>query len=243
MSVQEGMRLYLSDRSILRSCLYVAALLGAALLIVWPRDSLESALRTGLAPESFVIVATCLLLCLLFLGARFGVQDFSTDPSVQLQEHVRLTSVPLARLIGGRAAFIFLHTLLLLLLGAPFLAAAMAVGGAEPPQLFRSLAVIGAAAVASRTLGLLVLCVFGARQPLREIALFPTLIALQIAAFLAVPPASPFHVLSDVTKTPGGSPEWLFSILANLGIAAAFCGLSVLALWAVRGIARRNARG
>ena len=242
MSVTEGLRMYLSDRSILRSCLFFAALLGVALLVVWPRDSLESALRTGLAPESFVIVATCFLLCMLFLGIRFGVQDLSTDPSVQLQEHVRLTPVPLGRLIGGRAAFILLHSVLLLLLGAPFLATAMAVGGAEPSQLFRSLAVIGSAAAASRTLGLLALCVFGSRQPLREIVVYPVFISLQIAAFLALPSASPFHALYQAVKTPG-SPEWLICILANLGMAATFCGLSVLALGAVRAVARRNVRG
>jgi len=242
MSVPDGMRMYLSDRTILRSCLYLAVLLGMALLVVWPRDTLESALRTGLAPESFLIVATCFLLCMLFLGVRFGVQDLSPDPSIQLQEHVRLTPVPLGKLIGGRAAFILLHSLLLLFLGAPFLAAALAVGGAEPPQLFRSLAVIGAAAAASRALGLLALCVFGSRQPLREIVLYPVVIALQVSAFLVLPPVSPFHALSAVVKAPG-SPEWLICTLANIGMAAAFCGLSVLALAAVRAVAGRNVHG
>jgi hypothetical protein len=238
MSVQEGMRMYLSDRLILRTCFYLAVVLGVALLIVWPRDPLEFALRTGMAPAAFAIVATCFLLCMIFLEARFGAQDLSADPSVQLREHVRLTSVPLGRLVGGRATFAFFHTLLLLLLGAPFLAAAMAVGGAGLPRLFRALAIIGAAGVASRTLGLLALCLFGAGRPMREIIMYPVLIALQITAFVAAPFVSPFHALNT-----GDPEEWLPCVLANFGLAALFCGFSVLALAAVRIRAKRGTHG
>jgi hypothetical protein len=238
MSVQEGMRTYLSDRLILRTCLYLAAVLGVALLVVWPRDPLMFALRTGLAPEAFSIVATCFLLLMIFVEARFGAQDLSADPAVQLPERVRFTSDPLGRLVGGRAAFAFLHTLLLLLLGAPFLAAAVAVGGAGPTRLFRAFAILGAAGVAMRALGLLFQCVLGARRPMREIIMYPVLIALQIAAFAAAPVLSPFHALNA-----GDPPEWLPCVLANLALAAVFCGFSILALWAVRARARRDTNG
>ena len=238
MSVREGMRMYLSDRLILRACLYLSAVLGVALVVVWPRDPLEFALRTGMAPEAFAIVATCFLLFMIFLEARFGAQDQSTDPTVQLQEHVRLTSVPLVTLVGGRATFAALHTLLLLLLGAPFLAAGMAVGGAELPRLFRALAITGAAGLASRMLGLLALCTCGTRRPMREILMYPVLVIVEIVAFAAVPSFSPFHALNA-----GDPSEWFPCVLANLGLAAVFSGFSVLALAVVRSRAKRKAHG
>lgn len=243
MSIREGIRTYLSDQLILRTCMYLAAALGVALLVVWPRGSLEAALRSGAGTDSFTVVAICFLVCMLFLEARFGAQDFSADPAVHLQEHVRLTPVPLARLVGGRAGFAFLHTLLLLLLGAPFLAAAMAVGGAGLPHLFRSLAVIGAAGMAARSWGLLSLCVLGTRRPLREMMLYPVLVTMLIVTFLAAPSASPFHALNEVLNITGGFPGWLLCTAASLGAAVAFCGFSILALAVVRVRARERENG
>ncbi len=243
MSVREGFRKYLSDPLILRTCLYLAAGLGAALFIVWPRSALETAVRTGMGPGAFALVATFFLALLLLLEARFGAQDFSTDPTVHLQEHVRLTRASLMRLVGGRATFGFLHTLLLLLLGAPFLAASLAVGGMGLPHLFRGLAIIGAAGLASRALGLLSLCVFGTRRPLREIALYPVLVGILIATFLTAPSVSPFWTLNKLLVDAGGFPTWLLSVLADLAAAFVFFGLSVLALSAVRARAQRFPHG
>ncbi len=244
MSVKEGIRIYLSDRLILRTCLYLTAVVGVALFVMWPRAALEVAVRTGTASETFTAVAVCFLVCLVFLDARFGAQDLSTDPDVQLHEHVRLTAVPLVRLVGGRVMFALLHTLLLLLLGAPFLAAAVSVGGAGLAHLFRALAIIGAAGLAGRACGLLAHCCFGSRRPLREGVLYPVLIALLVVTFLVAPAVSPFHALNSLVKPSGGFPEWILCTGANLGMAAAFGGFSILALAAVRARAKgRNENG
>jgi hypothetical protein len=243
MSAREGVRTYLSDRLILRTCLYFAAALGAALLAAWPRASLEAMIRTGASSDTFTVVAMAFLVCLLFLGARFGAQDFSPDPAVQLPEHVRLTDVSVLRLVGGRASFAILHTALLLLLGAPFLAAAAAVGGAGLPHVARALAVIGAAGLAGRAIGLLAHCVIGVRRPLRDVALYVFLIAILIATFLAATSASPFYGLYALLEPSEGFPEWLVCASGNFLMAAAFWGLSILALAVVRARARSFTRG
>ncbi|HVO37723.1 MAG TPA: hypothetical protein VMV03_01730 [Spirochaetia bacterium] len=243
MSVREGVRTYLSDRLVLRTCLYLAAALGAAVLAAWPRASLEAIIRTGASSDTFTVVAMAFLVCLLFLGARFGAQDFSPDPAVQLPEHVRLTAVSLLGLVGGRASFAVLHTILLLLLGAPFLAAAAAVGGAGLTHVARALAILGAAGLAGRAIGLLSNCIMGARRPLRDIALYLFLVAVLIATFLVATAASPFYGLYALLEPSEGFPEWLVCVAANLLLAAAFWGLSILALAVVRARARSFMKG
>jgi len=91
--VVEGMRLYFSERRILRSYLFVAGALGLVLAAMWPRGTIEAALREGAASDTFTVVAACLLLFLLILGARYGVEDFAPEAAARLREYVTLTPV------------------------------------------------------------------------------------------------------------------------------------------------------
>jgi hypothetical protein len=111
MSVREGVRAYLSEQEVLRASLYVAGMLGLALLAMWPRGSLETALRTGAASDTFTVVAICFLLALLYLGARWGAEDYTANPAVQLHEYVTMTPVSLLSLVSGRLLVGLLHTL------------------------------------------------------------------------------------------------------------------------------------
>jgi hypothetical protein len=241
MSVREGMHVYLSDRRTLRACLYLAAALGLALLAVWPRGTLEAAVRTGQASDTFTVVAVCFLIALLYLGARFGAEDFSSDPSVQLKELVTLTPVPLATLVAGRFAFGLLHTLVLLLLGAPFLVAAMAVGGVELPQALRALAIIGAASLAARMIGLCALALVGERRPARDLILFFAVTASAAAAFFALPAVSSFRAIGALVRGDGS-----FSLLpagTDLAAAVLLAGCTLGILSGARARAKRRAPG
>ena len=241
MSVREGMHAYLSDGRTLRACLYLAAALGLALLAVWPRGTLEAAVRTGQASDTFTVVCVCFLVSLLYLGARFGAEDFAADPRVQLTELVTLTPVPLASLVAGRFVFGLLHTLVLLLLGAPFLVAAMAVGGVGFPQALQALAIIGAASLAARMCGLCALALVGARRPARDILLFFAVTAPAAAAFFVRPAASSFRAIASLARGDGS----LSLLPAGVDLAAAIllaaCTLGVLS--GARARAKRRAPG
>jgi len=241
MSVREGMHAYLSDRRTLRACLYLAAALGLALLAVWPRGTLEEAVRGGQATDTFTVVAVCFLIALLYLGARFGAEDFTADPSVQLRELVTLTPVPLASLVAGRFVFGFLHTVLLLLLGAPFLAAAMAVGGVGVPQALRALAIIGAASLAARMCGLCALALVGARRPARDLLLFFAVTASAAAAFYFHPDASSFRGIAAMARAGGGLS--LLPAGTDLAVAVLLAGCTLGVLSVVRARAKRHAPG
>jgi len=241
MSVREGMHVYLSDRRTLRACLYLAALLALALLAVWPRGPLEAALRTGQVSATFSVVAICLLVAGLYLGARFGAEDFSTDPNVQLQELVTMTPVPLLSLAAERLTVGVLHTLLLLLLGAPFLVAAMAVGGADAAQLLQTLVLVGSASLAARMTGLLVRSATGARRPLRDIILFFCVTGAAAAVFLLAPSASAFRVVGALGRGSVRAP--LLPAAADAA-AAAVLAAGALAVFAVmRARAGQRQRG
>jgi hypothetical protein len=238
--VAEGMRVYLSERGILRTYLFIAGALGLAVLAMWPRSTIEAALRGGGAADTFTVVAACFLLFLLYLGARYGAEDYSADSTVQLREYVTLTPVPLFSVIGGRLMFAVLHTFLLLLIGAPFLAAAMAVGGAGFPQALAALAVIGAASLAARMCGLLVLTLVGGRRPLRDLLLIPVLAASLVVTFFLAPRTNPFHAIAFLLKDADGPSACLASAGVDLGaaLALAACSLGVLSM--VRGRAHRR---
>jgi uncharacterized membrane protein len=247
MSVREGVRAYLSEQEVLRASLYVAGLLGLALLALWPRGSLETALRTGAASDTFTVVAICFLLALLYLGARWGAEDYAANPTVQLHEYVTMTPVSLLSLVSGRLLVGLLHTLVMLLLGAPFLVAAMAVGGAGVPEAFRALAVIGAASLAARMCGLLTRTLIGTRRPLREILLFLVLAAVFGSTFFVAPAVSPFSALAGLLNPAEESSVSIRCALAYLAVAVllAACALAVLTGTRVRARARagRAARG
>ena len=241
MSIRDGMHVYLTDSRTLRACLYLAAALALVLLLVWPRGPLEVALRAGQAPDTFTVVAICFLVSALYLGARFGAEDYSRDPSVQLRELVTLTPVPILSLVVGRFVFGVLHTLLLLLLGAPFLVAAMAVGGAGVPQLLQALAMIGLASLSARMAGFLALAVAGARRPLRDIVLTCGVTAAAAAAFFLSPAQSSFRAMAALVR--GQTHPAVLPAAADAAAAALLAAAAGGVLTVVRARARARGQG
>ena len=75
MTIREELRICLTDRGILRASFAVPVVLGLSLLAMWPRGTLETALRIGAVTDTFPVTATCFLLVLLYLGARWGADD------------------------------------------------------------------------------------------------------------------------------------------------------------------------
>jgi len=222
---------------LLRTCLFTAGVLGLCLLAMWPRGTIEAALRAGTAPDTFTVAAVCCLLLLLYFGARFGAEGFSPESAAQLRELVTLTPVSLTLLIGTRMMSAALHTLLMLLAGAPLLAAAMAVGGAGVPQALCALAVIGAATLAARTCGFLFLVLVG-RRAIRELLLIPFLAASLVLTFFAAPGMNPFHAIVFLLKSSDAPRSALVCAADDLGIALVLAGSAR----AVMSAARRRAQ-
>jgi hypothetical protein len=238
--VVEGMRLSFSERGILRTYLFIPGALGLALIAMWPRSTIEATLRAGIAADTFTVVAVCFLLFLVYLGARFGAEDFTADSGAAIREYVTLTPVPLVSVVGGRATFAVLHTFLLLLLGAPFLAAAMAVGGAGIGQALSALAVIGAASLSARMCGLLFLALVGGRRPLRDLLMIPVLASSLVVTFFLAPQSNPFHALASLLKDNGGASAALACAALDLGAALVLAACALAVLSGVRGRAKRR---
>ena len=241
--VVEGMRLCFSERRILRSYLFAAGGLGLALAATWPRGTFEAALREGAASDTFTVVAGCLVLFLLILGARYGAEDFTPEAAARLREYVTLTPVSLLSVIGGRMVFAALHTVILLLLGAPFLAAAMAVGGAGFAPALSALAVAGAASLGARMSGLLALALVSRRQQLRGLLLYSALTAIMAATFFLAPWANPFAATASLLKNPHGWSASLWCAAADLGAACVLAACAGGALAVVRARATRRGPG
>lgn len=245
--VDEGIRAYFAQGSILRTYLLVPGALGLILLAVWPRGSFESALRATPLADTFTVVAAGFLGFLLYLSTRYGSEDFSPDSLVQLREYVTLTPVSLFSVVAGKAGFAVMHTLFLLTLGAPFLLASLAVAGVSLTQAFWALAVIGAAGLAARMYGLLVLTIVGERALTRDLILIPTIVLYLIVTLLFLPAVNPFSAVMSLSlrntagslrQAVGSVSPSSFCALIDLGVALLLAG----AVFAVLHGTRRRAR-
>jgi len=241
MSVTDGMRALLSGRSALRACLTATVVLGLTMLAVWPRGTLEAAIRTGQASDTFTVVGICFLLILLYLGARFGSEDLAPDTEPRLHELATLTRVSLVRLVLSRVAVDALHTAVLLLLGAPMLVASMTVGGVRFEQVCAALALAGSACLAARAWGLLGLALAGARRPLRNLVASAGIVTTAVAAFFFVPGASAFRAMADLPRGSQSAAAWRAGTGAGLATAFVLAAAAVGVLAASRARARRRA--
>jgi len=209
--------------------------------VVWPQGTLGAAVHAGQASETFTVVCVCFLLVLLYLGARFGSDDLSEDAGAKLHEYVRLTPASVARLVGARFTAGAAHTALLVLLGAPLLAASLSVGGATPPQMLACLLVLGMAGMVARMWGLLALSVAGTRRSPRGFIAYTGISASALTTFYLAPSVSPFHVLAGLPRATGVSAAWP-CIAACAGAAVTLAAGSAGALAVRRVRARRHSR-
>lgn len=207
----------------LRSCLLIPCGAGLALLLVWPREPLAAVMRVGPTPNPFDVVAVSLALFGLYLSARHGAEDYTPDSAAHLRDYVRFAPMPMAEIVLGKAAFGVLHTIFLLLLGAPFVIASLAVGGAVGMDALRVCAVCGAVCLCARMLGLLVLVVVRGTPVVRDVILMPILALSLVFTLLFLPMASPIDaVLARTPRQVGISAGISLTIALALGIGAAF---------------------
>jgi hypothetical protein len=220
--LEEGMRTYFAHRGILRSYLLIPCGLAVVMMAAWPRSSLETILRSGPSTDAFSVIALAFLALMLYLGARYGAEDFSPDTLVQLREYVTMTPVSLLSVVLGKAAFFILHTLFLLLLGVPFLLAPMAVGGFTLPTAFAVLAVVGTASLAARMFGFLVLALIGSRLLLRDVIILAGILLFIVAADTLVPAVSSIRALLRLSAAPAPGAPLLGSALSPAGACSLF---------------------
>lgn len=251
--MDEGVRTYFLQPSILRSYLALVGVVGLSLLLWWPRISLDAVMRAGVFPGTFTAVAVGLYFCLTYLGARYGSEGFSPEAQVHLREYAILTPVSLASIVAGKAVFALLHTLFLLALGAPFLLASLAVSGGGLSLILPTLLVIGAAVFAVRMYGLLTLVLLE-RQVARDVTLALGIILFLVVSALAVPAANPIVAILSILSRDGtavapislpfGSiPFFLLSVIMSLLAALLLAGTAFASLGGIRSRERPKTDG
>jgi hypothetical protein len=252
--MDEGVRSYFFQQTILRSYLALVGVVGLSLFLWWPRVSFEEVLRSGVSPGTYTAVAISLYLCLTYLGARYGSEGFSPEAQVQLREYVLLTPVPIASIVAGKAMFALLHTVFLLALGAPFLLASLAVSGGGLSLILPALLVIGAATFAVRMYGLLALVLLESRQVALDVTLVLGIILFLILTALSVPAANPIVAIMSILprdevaagpiRFPFGSiPFFSLSAIMSLLAALVLAGVALACLGGVRSSARTKKSG
>jgi hypothetical protein len=250
--VKEGLQVYFSHATILRTYVVLLAVLGALLFFWWPRGPLAASLFPGAAPRTFTAVAMGWLAVLAWLSARYGAEDYSSGSFIPLREYVTLTPVAIGTVVAGKLAFATLHTLFLLALGAPFVLASLAVSAVPMPDAARAFLVVGAAAVACRMLGSFLLVALGERSLVRDLAMLAIACVAVPASLALFPAANPVSAIlslggavdsTEAVRLLGATlPFYLFSVIINL-LAAIACAAAMSVCLAVARKARHGATG
>ena len=209
----------------LRSYIIVPSVTGLALSLVWPRVGAAALVRVGPTPNPFDVVAVSLLLVAMYLGARHGSEDYTPGAGTRVRDLVRFTPVTPPGIVAGKAVFGLGHTLFLVLLGAPFLLAALSVGGITASQAVAALGVVAAAGLCARMLGLLVLVVVRSGPLARDIVILPLIAVGLVLTLLFLPVSCPIDAV--LGRTP--RQAWT-SVGISLTVGAVFAAAAALAL-------------
>jgi hypothetical protein len=230
--------------------LYVWAIflgsLGVVLFAWWPRSDLAWHLRTATPPGTFAAVAIALFLLAGYLNARAGDGEYAPAETTTLADLVALTPVPVTAVVAGRLAAGAITVLFQLLLGLPFLLAALGVSGVSASILPAVAAVVASAAMAWRASGLALRLALPEHPVLRDVLLLAASIVYLAATFVAVPAANPLSALVDLagggsrTLSVAGASLPFFAVSAI--IALLVFALAVVASLAALQTARKKAK-
>jgi hypothetical protein len=237
--IGEGLETCFSHIPVLRSYVYYVLCIALATFFWWPRGPLADVLRTGQPPQTFTVTAITVFVCLLFLNARYGSEDYARPDSTKVHDIVTLTPVRVSTIVVGKLVTAVLHILFLLALAMPILIATRAVSGRSFGALGVSLLVVGSSVLAFRMLGFLFFVVFDTRSTLRSVILLTSVLVLVLGPLAFFPAATPISALMSAdsqTAALFGSPipYYLISVIINLLAVAAFSVASISWLRFVR---------
>ena len=219
------LRATFGDQSALRSHAFLLGALAVVLYAWWPHSDLAWHLRTATPPQTFTAVAVALLLLAGWLNARAGTGD-ERSGETPLADLVAHTPVTVAEVVAGRLTAGLLAVLFQLLLGLPFLLAALGVSGVSASVLPGVLALVAAAAMAWRTVGLALRLVLPSHGALRDVLLFASSAAYLAATYAVAPAVNPLAALVDAAG--GGGRR-----LAAAGVSLSLCAVSGIIALAV----------
>lgn len=244
------LRATFADQGARRMHAFFLAALAAVLYAWWPRGDLAWHLRTATPPETFTAIAVALFLFAGWLNARAGCGD-DRPKETRLADLVAHTPVTIAAVVAGRLAAGLLAVLFHLLLGLPFLLAALGVSGVPASRLPVVLGLTAAAAMAWRAAGLALRLVMPSHGALRDVLLFASSAAYLAATYALAPAANPLAAIVDAAGggwrpafSPGAAlPFPAVSGIIALAVLAAAAVVAALSLRAARKAAHGEAHG
>jgi hypothetical protein len=237
------LRASFGDPGALRSYALLLGALAAVLYAWWPRSDLAWHLRTATTPQTFTAVAVTLLLMMAWLNARAGAFD-DREGETPLADLVAHTPLTVAAVVAGRIVSGALVVLFQVLLGLPFLLAALGVSGVPAAALPGVLALVAAAALAWRAAGLALRLVLPSHGTVRDVLLFASSAAYLAATYVVAPAANPLAAIVAAAGDLGRPVRTSVPLSAVSGMiaVAVLVAATVVAAAALRA-ARKAAAG
>ncbi len=221
------LRASFGDTGALRAHALLLGVLAAVLYAWWPRSDLAWHLRTATPPQTFTAVAVALFLLAGWVNARAGAGDEQAGET-RLADLVAHTPVTVAAVLAGRLVAGLLAALFQVLLGLPFLLAALGVSGISASVLPGVLALVAAAAMAWRAAGLALRLVLPSHGALRDVLLFASSAAWLAATYVAAPVVNPLAAIVEAAGG-GGRRQNALGVALPLYVVSGIIALAVLA--------------
>jgi hypothetical protein len=234
----------------LRAYAVFAAVMGCVIMVWWPRGPLASYLRTGVVPDTFVAAAIGLLGCAVYMGMRFGAEDFAEEGASKVHDFVTLTPVPVSSVVASKMVAAVLHTLFLLALGLPFLIIGSSVNGTRTAVILKVLLVAGSSTLAFRAFAFLGFVLFEPRRMLKDGVILVTAAIVLAVTTSAIPALSPISAILSLDAASGyvelsvpplaaSIPFYLVSVIISAFAVVVF--LVSAGLW-LRSVRRKHAQ-
>lgn len=234
----EGLESTFSHPPILRSLFYSLIAIAGATFFWWPRGPLADALRTGQPPQTFMVTSITMLLCLIFVSGRSGLEDFAAPDSTRILDVVKLTPVRISSIVLGKLAVSVIHTVFFLFLVLPVLVATRAVSGRGFQELWAVAAAAGASALCYRSLGLLFYVTLEQRPTARRFGLLGVAIGLLLIPLAFFPASTPLLTMvdprADVRIFGAAVPAYALSAIISLLAVGIFSAAAIVWLRFVR---------
>jgi hypothetical protein len=243
--IRESLADSFSQPQILRTYLLYLVILSCLTFFWWPRGPISEFMRSGEVPQTVTATAIGLIVCLAYMNARFGSEDYAGPESTGVRDFVTLTPVAVSTLVLGRLAAAFLHVLLLLALSVPLFLASRGVCGATYAELGLVWLVAGSSALALRSLAFFLFAVFNDMRGIKNTILAGFGGLWIFATMLFIPAVSPLSAILSL-RTVGAAPRdpvlllgttipfWSVSVIISFLAVLAFSAATIVWLGMLR---------
>jgi len=194
--LEESFHVYLQTRAYRRLHVFYILGLATVTVLVWPSRGFMDFFSTESVPSAFQVVLILQLLALSAVATYSGMDRVASEEIIRYSEWIGRTPVRLRTLMIGKLTAGSLHTLLLIVLGLPFLVIAAGPAGIPLRALVSGVLVMALVVTLCRTVGMIISVVGEEHDVIRIVGSWVFLALLYLGTIQVLQPLNPIIAVS-----------------------------------------------